>query len=154
MRTFGFEWSDSIDCSKLPWESAEDHLCIQHPSYTSESDQNLSNHEESQEYELPMKEQDTAITGSDQDHRFPEISKISPILREKPEIPIVETPNYSISDFPKNPPLRSVPDTKKEFYDLDESIIDEEEDEKMIDDHINGGISNTNKESSNGKTIV
>lgn len=33
MRTFGFEWSDSIDCSKLPWKSAKDHLCIPHPSY-------------------------------------------------------------------------------------------------------------------------
>ena len=36
MKMLGFEWSDSIDCSQLPWESVEDHLCIPHPSYDDE----------------------------------------------------------------------------------------------------------------------
>ena len=43
MQAFGFKWSDSIDCSKLPWESLENHLCIPHPSYMGDGKENQDN---------------------------------------------------------------------------------------------------------------
>ena len=94
MKTFGFEWSDSIDCNQLPQKSVQNHLCIPHPSYDSQqveddpkSDEKFS-HTSSNDLEIfPIKKEASVNPEFKQNKQKGINLPIEPVVKHSLDIP-------------------------------------------------------------------
>ena len=124
MKTLGFEWSDSIECNKLPWKSEEDHLCIPHPSYDSNHEKKDVKEDQENSVKHPSINNPKTSPKSD---IFTSEEKDSSNTNDEKIFPENQMP--SLSD-PINPSIYGMPDEPLENPYPEDKFYDEAEDEE------------------------